>query len=363
MKLGTLLLREATINLSQLEAALRAQVLDGGRLGSNLVELGFLDLDALGRYLAEVSGVPVATQVLFESAPRDLIERFGVQRAERHGAFPLHVVADPPVLAVALLDPRGHDNARQLATDWGTPLVLHVAPELRMLYYLERHYGIRRKARFVRIGAEQASPQLPERRRSHPDGATPRLRVEPRSRRKTSEPVPAPPAPREPQLGFPQACDALDRADHRDQIGDVLIKFTIGRFAAAAVFLVRGGNALGWRLHPATAPSIDDLVLPLDGNSILQQAHDGRRLYRGPPPTAEHPVEQSLWDAFGIERAPREMLVVPVIVKQRVVNLIYVQGGENDGLPESAAADLTDLAARASAAYVRLIRTKAGNEA
>ena len=47
MKLGTLLLRNAAIGLAQLEAALRNQVLYGGRLGTNLVELGFIDLEML----------------------------------------------------------------------------------------------------------------------------------------------------------------------------------------------------------------------------------------------------------------------------------------------------------------------------
>ena len=62
MKLGTLLLRNAAIGLSQLEAALRNQVLYGGRLGTNLVELGFLDLELLSTYLAELTGLPVATR-------------------------------------------------------------------------------------------------------------------------------------------------------------------------------------------------------------------------------------------------------------------------------------------------------------
>ena len=39
MRLGTMLLRDAVITLTQLEQALRAQVLTGGRLGTNLVEL------------------------------------------------------------------------------------------------------------------------------------------------------------------------------------------------------------------------------------------------------------------------------------------------------------------------------------
>src|SRR5262249_41248993 len=60
MKLGTLLLRNAAIGLTQLEAALRNQVLYGGRLGTNLVELGFIDLELLSSYLAELTGFPIA---------------------------------------------------------------------------------------------------------------------------------------------------------------------------------------------------------------------------------------------------------------------------------------------------------------
>ena len=70
MKLGTLLLRNAAIGLSQLEAALRNQVLYGGRLGTNLVELGFVDLEVLSGYLAEMSGQPVATPTLLDAADR-----------------------------------------------------------------------------------------------------------------------------------------------------------------------------------------------------------------------------------------------------------------------------------------------------
>ncbi|MEJ7604487.1 MAG: hypothetical protein WKG01_41915 [Kofleriaceae bacterium] len=65
MKLGTLLLRNAAIGLSQLESALRNQVLYGGRLGTNLVELGYIDLELLSAYLAE-PGFPIATPTLLD---------------------------------------------------------------------------------------------------------------------------------------------------------------------------------------------------------------------------------------------------------------------------------------------------------
>jgi hypothetical protein len=375
MKLGTLLLREAAISLGQLEAALRTQVLYGGRLGTNLVELGFLDLDSLGIYLAEVAGVPAATQNLFENASPVLIEDFGPERAERYGAFPLHISGDPLSLAAAMIDPLDSDGAHQLAEEWGTPVIPHVAPELRLLYYLERHYGISRKQRFVRTGTRRAPPPSEDRRRSQPAGGLvipPVVRLEPRSRRLSSEsmePAPTPPAPppvvHEPVLGYQNACDALDAADHRNRIADVFVEFAVGRFAAAVVFLVRDGNALGWRLHLAdrarmTVRSIDELALPLGGTSALQAANDAAMPFRGPSPSPAYPFEKRLWDALGVDRAPAEMLVVPVIVKQRVVNLVYVHGLGGGPLPDGAVAELAELAVRASAAYVRLIRVAKG---
>src|SRR4051812_19096112 len=80
---GTLLLRNAAIGLSQLEGALRNQVLYGGRLGTNLVELGFIDLELLSSYLAELSGFAMATPTLLDEADPRLLEKIGPDDAHR----------------------------------------------------------------------------------------------------------------------------------------------------------------------------------------------------------------------------------------------------------------------------------------
>src|SRR5262252_857439 len=94
MKLGTLLLRNAAIGLSQLEAALRNQVLYGGRLGTNLVELGYIDLELLSAYLAELSGFPIATPILLDQVDAGLVQQLGVEDAHRLRAIPLGYLGD-----------------------------------------------------------------------------------------------------------------------------------------------------------------------------------------------------------------------------------------------------------------------------
>src|SRR5450432_1396782 len=106
MKLGTLLLRNATIGLSQLEGALRNQVLYGGRLGTNLVELGLLDLEMLSAYLAELTGFPVATSTLLDDALPALLEKLGSDDAHRLRAIPFdYLEGKTSEIAVAMVDP------------------------------------------------------------------------------------------------------------------------------------------------------------------------------------------------------------------------------------------------------------------
>lgn len=385
MKLGTLLLRNAAISLSQLEAALRAQVLYGGRLGTNLVELGYLDVSTLAEYLAESLGAPLATQDMFDSVAPAVIEHFGAELARRYVAFPLGYLDDPPDgLAVAVVDP--HDDAvlEQLSEDSGYPIAPYVAPELRIYYYLEKHYGITRKARYLRAGNPEASPpEHKERRRWQPASGIvipPPVRIEPRNKPSVSQPAPKrgsksrkqKPAsrPRKSDLSYLDACNALDMAEHRDDIGDVLIQYTAGRFGAAVVFILRDANAIGWRVHtaplavttakttanPAANECIEELSLPLGGVSVLQVAHDSGEIYRGDAQSAGRPVERELWSALGVTKPPKDMLVVPVLLRQRVVNLIYAHGMGGGPVDDTAAKKLAELAKRASRAYARLIQ-------
>lgn len=367
MKLGTLLLRNAAIGLSQLEAALRNQVLYGGRLGTNLVELGFVDLEVLSGYLAEMSGMPVATPTLLDSADRALLDKLGGDEAHRLRAVPLGPYTDGAI-AVAMVDPTDQPARVALAAALGAPIVAHVVPELRALYYLEKHYGLPRRARFVRTGrapSDHDASAEHERRRSQPAAGMvmpPAFTLEPR-RRRTSSQVPMSRSGEPTVLAYGAACERIDTATDRDQIADTFINYAKGRADALVVFLIRDGNAMGWRGHvagagPATA--LDELSLPLGGASSLQSAHDAGQPFVGPPPSVARPVETQLWQALGAVPAPVEVLVVPVLVKARAVNLIYahVLGSAPS---RTLVTELSDLAQRAQTSYTRLIRQARGS--
>jgi hypothetical protein len=364
MKLGTLLLRNAAISLSQLEAALRTQVLYGGRLGTNLVELGFVDVDALTAHLGELYQMPVATPALLEVVPADVLGLVSAKAAEQLGVLPLGFFQPfPDALAVAMIDPRDDVALEQLENDTSRQIQPYVISELRALYYLEKLYGLARKARYVRPGTRRVLSSAGERRRAQPAGGLvtpPTVRLEPR--RKSRELTTPPAAVLPPPLSYASACDRIDAARHRDEIGAALLDFAVGRFAALVVFLVRDGNALGWRAYTTAslARPIADLSLPIGGASALQTAADDLRPYRGRSPSPGHPTETLLWASIGVEPSS-DLFVAPVVVKQRPVNLIYAHPLAHRGFEGSSVDELSELAVRASSAYIRLIKQTKGS--
>lgn len=374
MKLGTLLLRNAAIGLSQLEAALRNQVLYGGRLGTNLVELGFIDLELLSSYLAELSGYPIATPTLLEEIDKSLVDKLGSDTAHRLRAIPLGYVGEhKDTVAVAVVEPTHADILEELSQKFGKPITPYVVPELRALYYLEKHFGLPRRARFIRTGrADTQEPQSPEqeRRKQQPPAGIvmpPPFTLEPRRRRSSSQISPIS-AERSSStaltLSYGATCEKIDTAEHRDQIADALCEYAKGRLDALLVFLIRDGNALGWRGYLSQPElqktPIEELSLPLGGASTLQSAHDAGETFVGGPQSAAKPVETALWTAIGANPEPVEVAVIPVVVKQRAVNLIYahVIGGPP---PAQLVTELSDLAARCATTYLRLIRQSRGS--
>ncbi|HET9622797.1 MAG TPA: hypothetical protein VFP84_15595, partial [Kofleriaceae bacterium] len=231
-----------------------------------------------------------------------------------------------------------------------------------------KHFGTPRRARFIRTARAGTDPgELvgDERRTSQPYGGIampPTLTLEPRRRRATSQ---APLVGEVPfAIGFGAARERIDNATNRDQIADTFVAYAQGRCDALVVFLIRDGNALGWRSWVASPVEavrpIEELSLPLGGASALQAAHDSGQPFAGPPPSTARPVEKQLWTALGTTPEPVAVLVVPVLVKQRAVNLIYAHIAMTPP-PSLFVSELSDLASRAQASYLRLIRAARGS--
>jgi hypothetical protein len=150
MKLGEMLLRDGRLTEPQLEAALRYQARDGGRLGTVLVEHGFIDLEALTVYLGLELGIPIATGAMLARAKRAAVRLLQPGHAFRYKCVPL-VVQDRQLIA-AIEDPHDFATLDALAQITGYRVLPRVAPEVRIYYYIERYFGVSRPARFTKFG-------------------------------------------------------------------------------------------------------------------------------------------------------------------------------------------------------------------
>jgi hypothetical protein len=141
------------VTAEQVEQALRAQVMWGGRLGTNLIELGFIDLDQLSRTLGILHKLPSALGRHFEKIDKDLQKLLSPDVAEKFSVVPLLRVAADDKVIVAGIGPLETRPLAIIADDMGlgpAQIVVTVAAELRIRYQLERAYNIPRSSRFLR---------------------------------------------------------------------------------------------------------------------------------------------------------------------------------------------------------------------
>ncbi|WNG16088.1 hypothetical protein [Cystobacter fuscus] len=165
--LGAHLVRKGLLTQTQLDEALKSQLIYGGSLGTNLVELGMLDLATLGQALSDTYHFPLVTEAELAAVTTQTVALLRPELARHHLAFPL--VVEGRRLRVAMAEPQDPRHVDALAFATGMRIVPSILPEPRLLQVLERHYGITRPVRPIRPGqlrtrAGQGAAQEPRAR-------------------------------------------------------------------------------------------------------------------------------------------------------------------------------------------------------
>lgn len=208
MKLGELLVRHNKLSSDELEMAMAKQASDGGKLGSLLVEEQKIDAETLTVFLGLELGIPVASGATLERCKRSAVQLLTPAQAAQHRCIP--IVIQEQTLIVAVNDPHDVMTLDALSTLTGYRIIPRVAPEIRVLYYLEKYYGIPRPKRFAILGdsikgerdvsqkhrslPRPPLPGLPPKSESPVDPQTPPITIKTKTARKT--PLPGLNAPR-----------------------------------------------------------------------------------------------------------------------------------------------------------------------
>jgi type IV pilus assembly protein PilB len=137
-QIGELLVRENFITPDQLELALKHQRQNGGRLGSILINLGFVEDDDITALLSKKYGVPSINLAFFEIDPA-VVKLIPIDVAQKYMVVPLSRVGS--TLTVASVDPTNVFAMDDIKFMTGLNVEPVVATETSITEALEKYYG------------------------------------------------------------------------------------------------------------------------------------------------------------------------------------------------------------------------------
>ncbi len=355
-RLGDLLLQAGAITKDQLSAALAMQARSGGRVGSNLVELGAVDERTLAHVLAQQLNIPSASAAQLDQPGQAAIERVTRALAERHRAVPLRI--DGQRLWVALADPTDREALRALERESGMEVRAMVAPDVLIDFALGKHYGVRRRTRVLEVRDAQllevdAIEELPtyEPHVEHEaDDDTIAAPMKLGFLDERPAPAKAPPGPRLSSLEGVRA--RLMAASTDEAVFEILLEALRDAAARFAILLLRGGVLVAHRGQGLDTRSLALIRLPLADAPALARLLDGNAPYFGPLPA-------ELGSFFQAAGAPNG-LVLPLSMGRKSIGAIV--GGQ---VPRELAArseelkriaEMVDLALHIGHLRARLLR-------
>src|ERR687889_879542 len=138
VRIGELLLKEKRITPAQLQDALNYQRTNGGKLGFNLVKLGYVRDDEITALLSKQYGVPSIALGQFEIDPA-IIKLVPAETAQRYQIVPLS--RSGATLTIAMTDPTNVFAMDDIKFMTGYNVEPVVASETAVLEAISRYYG------------------------------------------------------------------------------------------------------------------------------------------------------------------------------------------------------------------------------
>ena len=149
MSLSSLIVQRQVATMRQVEEALARQVIYGGDLVTNLLEVARVDEGVLTELLAASMGLPAAPACELPRAADSVLARVPADFAVQHLAVPLEVKGEELLLAVA--DPLSDQVKEQLALSLGMRIAEQAAPAVRVWQAIARAYGTQLDRRMERL--------------------------------------------------------------------------------------------------------------------------------------------------------------------------------------------------------------------
>lgn len=154
LELGQMLVDDGLITKEQLQEAIYNQVIFGGKLGTNILEFGYIDEETLARYLARQHRVKTVRLSDLAGINPALIKIISKRVAEKYKAIPLRL--DGKKLYMVMANPSEMGAISELSFTTGKIIVPLVLPEVRIYDLLNQYYGLGRELRYINIAMLEA---------------------------------------------------------------------------------------------------------------------------------------------------------------------------------------------------------------
>ncbi|WP_309895657.1 hypothetical protein [Archangium sp.] len=420
MRLGELLLEERLISPDALEEALESQVVHGGRLGTNLVELGLVKEQDLARVLGRQHNVASASGEMVPD-PRAL-ELVDLNEADEKDYLPMRM--DATRLSVAVLNPHDIGTLDALAFKTGKRVVPVVIPEFRMNQLQRRYCKAFRAMRAIDMnvirptrkqqeeekaaekvadlmseeefqslyaqaltgGAEAEAEQVldlveavveeepaPVVQGYEPE-VVPPVHEEPVVEgtpivvpppvpevvlprvAKPRVAVPVAPEPPSTPLTFAEAQAELSRSSDREQVATTVLRFAVGKWRRSLLLSVQGNLVTGWR---GMGKGVREAAVKRIGIGL--QGPSTFRLVRDTRSHYVGPVKRDAASGLFYKLLggdyPTTAVILPLLVRGKLVHLLYVDNGPGQLTPPDVG-ELLILSQSVGRSYEAMIRQR-----
>ncbi len=285
LKLGEALVKDSLITREQLRLALERQVIFGGRIGTNIVELGILTERDLSAFLSRFFKIPAVDPVQLAAVDPEVIACISRELAEKYKAVPFK--KDRNRLHVAILDPRSMATADEMRFITGYDIIPYVITELRLLYALEKYYGIERDLRYISVFGKE------EERETTKEDAKAQLQ---------------------------KVKEIFANVKEREEIIGILLNESRRIASRSAVFILKGDRLIGWK---ARGIDVEKFSTSMAVHSVFSEVIGKKTYYRGP--LLKIPGNEPLISLLG--GTPQDCLLIPIQIRDKVIALLYADNG------------------------------------
>ncbi len=155
--LGQLLLKAKLISEEQLNEAIRIQKLDGKRLGSVLLKLGYINEESLITFLSRQYNAP-AINLSDHKIDTSLLKPIPYETAKKYQLIPIS--KDGAALRVAVVDPSNNFAIDEVRFLTGMKISVHVAAESAIMEAIEKYYPKKEVAKATSKDSKNAEKDL-----------------------------------------------------------------------------------------------------------------------------------------------------------------------------------------------------------